>query len=436
MDKSSLVRLFLDWGYTRLKVWIYDGDEVLRYEHSTFTSDLAKDPSFYSSEDISRVCEVIRTALFACQPARSICIYTSSQMHALAGTLYPGSDFISTWNDLPRNPSTSSPVAVHDGIPVLSSMPSNKISLVRDSYFLNSSYYSRTTGKIRSITSLSSPFALVLQRIFDSSIPCSRSWWQSTCLKADHPLIGAESSGCYGSETPVHIPSSYTLAVLGIDSSVSIYPEVGDLQASTYGSICESDVLLNLGTGSQIIFPSLSVSRALPYFRYYAGNQKPVPTISHIPCGRLLANYATAKAVSFSALRETMNQLRPLDLLALDQRLEHTLLCFPGFSFHDFSYHQQPTTSVERLVMLSAHEFLSIWVLQYYRILRNYLVDCPMRRESIVLDIVGDLGGLVDGFASLLARMLPTEFQLRRRASVTLPQSLARFHQASHWDSA
>lgn len=432
MDESSLVRLFIDWGYTRLKVWIYDSDNVLLYEQSTFTSNLAVDPSFYSSDDISRVCEVIRKALRACLPARRVCIFTSSQMHALAGTLLPKWDFISTWNDLPTSSSTSCHVDIRDGIPVLASMPINKISHDRDSYFLNSFSYSRMIDRVGSFTSLSSPLALVLHRIFHRAIPCSRSWWQSTCLAVDHSLIGGEAGGCYVSETPLNIPSAHTLEVLGIDLAISIYPEVGDLQASTYSSICESDVLLNLGTGSQIIFPSLSVSKTLPYFRCYTEKQKPIPTISHIPCGRLLADYVTAKAISFSTLVESINELEPSDLLGLDKHLNQTLLCFPGFSFHDYSYHQQPTANMAELVNLSAQDFLSVWVLQYYRILCKYLANNQRQPECIAVDIVGDLGGLADGFVSLLARMLPAEYRLRRRASVTLPESLLRFHEASH----
>lgn len=436
MDESSLVRLFLDWGYTRLKAWIYDSADTLVHEQSIFTSSLAEYPAFYSSDDVSRVCDVIRSTLHACQPARSISIYTSSQMHALAGMLCPHSEFISTWNDLPDNASTSSPVAVLEGIPVLASMPINKISHDRDGYLLNSSYYSRTVGKTDRIVFLSSPLALVLQRIFHRSIPCSRSWWQSTCLAADHPLIGGEDAGCYVSEHPLHIPSHHTLEVLGIDAAINIYPEVGDLQASTYGCICQSDVLLNLGTGSQIIFPSLSVSKELPYFRCYTDKEKHVPTISHIPCGRLLADYVAAKGISFLTLRETINELEPSDLLALDQSLKNAILCFPGYSFHDSSYHQHPPASMEELVSLSTQEFLSIWLLQYYRILGHYLVGSSINPNSISVDIVGDLGGLSDGFASLLARMLPAQFEIRRRAEVVLPQSLLHFHQTSHCESA
>lgn len=430
MDELDLIRLFIDWGYTRLKVWVYDGEGKLLYEKSTFTSDLAEDPSFYSSEDIDRVCVLICIALRTCLPARRICIYTSSQMHALAGTLFPQWGFISTWNDLPSNGSTSNHVDVREGIPVLASMPITKITCSRDRYFLDSISSNHLIGKNSSITSLSSPLALVLNRIFHLIIPCSLSWWQSTCLAVNHPLIGGKDGCCYVSETPINIPSAHALEVLGIDSAISIYPEVGDLQASTYSSLIEADVLINLGTGSQVIFPSLSVSKTLPYFRYYNEKQKPIPTISHIPCGRLLADYVAAKAASFSALRETLNELKPSDLIRLRQRHKQTLLCFPGFSFHDCAYHQQPTTSIEELLALSAEEFLSIWILQYYRIIRNYIAHEPMETEEISINVIGDLGGLADGFVSLLVRMLPAGYQIRRRATLTLPKSLMRFHEA------
>lgn len=435
MDESSLVRLFIDWGYTRLKLWMYNSEGELLYEQSIFTSSLAEDPSFYSSDDLSRVCEVIRTNLLASLPAGKVCIYTSSQMHALAGSLLPQSDFVSTWNDLPANSSMSCHVDIQEGIPVLASMPINKIRHDQDGYVLNSLNYNRIIGKTGSIASLSSPLALVLHRIFHRAIPCSRSWWQSTCVAADHPLIGGKDSDCYVSETPLHIPSAHSLEVLGVDAAISIYPEVGDLQASTYSGICESAVLINLGTGSQVIFPSISVNKGLPYFRYYNEKWNSIPTISHIPCGRLLADYAAAKAISFAALQETISRLKPSDLITLDQRLKRTLLCFPGFSFHDCTYHQQPTTSIEELLGLSAEEFLSIWILQYYRILCNYLVHAPIHTDRILVDIVGDLGGLANGFVSLLARILPAEYRLRRRATVTLPESLMRLHEASHCES-
>lgn len=435
MDELNLVRLFIDWGYTRLKVWIYDSGGVLLYEQSTFTSNLAVDPSFYSSDDIARICEVIRTALRACLPATKICIYTSSQMHALAGTLFPQWDFISTWNDLPASSFMSCDVDIRGGIPVLASMPINKIKRGQDNYLLSSYNFHRIIGGIGSIASLSSPLALVLHRIFHLAIPCSQSWWQSSCLAVDHPLIDGEAGVCYVSETPINIPSAHMLEVLSIDTDVIIFPEVGDLQASTFRSTCGSDVLLNLGTGSQVIFPSLSVSKALPYFRYYTEKENSIPTISHIPCGRVLTDYVNAKAISFPTLIESINELRPSDLLRQDEGQDQTLLCFPGFSFHDYSYHQQPTTSIAELVSLSSQDLLSNWVIQYYRILCNYLVTRKRQSEDISVDIVGDLGGLADGLVSLLARMLPAEYTLHRRSSMTLPQSLLLYHEAIQRES-
>lgn len=430
MDSSGLVRLFLDWGYTRLKIWIYNREDTLCYEQSVYTSDLTDDPSFYTLEDISRVSDVIRSALLVCPKSAAISIYTSSQMHALAGTLYPNSDFISTWHDLPGNPPSPSPITVQEGIPVLSSMPSNKIRQINNSYFLDSSYFDHKTGAEQRIASLSSPFSLVFQRIFGARVPCSRTWWQSTCLRDDHPLISFESSGGYISETPVSITSDRTSSLLEIDTAVTIYPEVGDLQASTYDSICDTDVLLNLGTGSQLVFPCLSVSHDLPYFRYYSANRI-LPTISHIPCGRLLADYAATKSIPFSILKKTLHQLKPSDLLSLNYQLKHPLLCFPGFSSNDFRYHQNSKTSIKRVAALTNEVFLSAWVMQYYRILHKYVVNNHARSQVLLLSVVGDLGGLAEELSSLLASLLPAHFHLRRSASADLPRSLMRFHHSN-----
>ena len=428
MDQVGVVRLFIDWGFTRLKLWIYDGEQTLLDSQSIYTSALASSPAFYVGSDIDQICMVITKALHSCSPAEIIHIYTSSQMHALAGSLNGHSDFVSTWNDLPCQKSTSDSVLIIEGIPVLNSMPINKVIHNDLSLLLSSSFSSSDQTSLNTITSFSSPISLLLHRIFKIPVPCSRSWWQSTCLPAEYLGLDNYEQVCYLSESPVYIRASSARRLWGINSSIIIYPEVGDLQASTYSSICQCQVMLNLGTGSQVILPSLAGSEAIPYYRFYNLQQPAIPTISHIPCGRLLADYVAARNSSFSALRYAMGQLTSDQVLFNSDRIKKTLLCFPGFSFHDCNYHQFPSTSLTELCSLNPDAFLSLWVIQYYRIIEHFLMPLLGPHERIIVNIVGDLGGLADGFSDLLAPLLPSNFQLSRKPSVTLPTSLMLYH--------
>ncbi len=428
MDQSAVIRLFIDWGFTRLKLWICDGEGTLLCEQSTYTATLAKRPAFYDSRDLDQVCMIIGRALHSCLPAKIIHVYTSSQMHALAGSLNGHSDFVSTWNDLPIQPATADSVLVKDGIPVLNSMPVNKVIHDDQALLLSSSSCSRSQESLNAITSLSSPIGLLLHRIFQVPVPCSRSWWQSTCLPSDYLALGSLDQTCYLSESPLYIQPSYARRLLGIDSLIVIYPEVGDLQALTYSSVRQCQVMLNLGTGSQVILPSLSVSEAMPYFRYYIHALPAIPTLSHVPCGRLLADYVTAKNISFSILRQAMDELTPAHLVSNCQRISKTLLCFSGFSFHDCNYHQHPTTTLSELASLNPDVFLSLWVFQYYRIIDHFLLPLLGTTDFVTINIVGDLGGLADSFSALLFALLPPQFQLCRLAALTLPCSLLQFH--------
>lgn len=431
MGQTSLIRLFIDWGFTRLKLWIYDGEGKLLSEQSIYTKTLAKQPAFYFDSDLDRICTIIKKALYSCPLTKSIHVYTSSQMHALAGSLNGHADFVSTWNDLPNQTYGVDSVPVSDGIPVLNSMPVNKIRKHNKTLKLSSLICSNVQASLREITSLSSPINLVLQRIFQIPVPCSRSWWQSTCLPRNYLSIENYGQTCYLSESPVIIQSRYVHKLLGIDSSIIIYPEVGDLQAATYSSVHQCQVLLNLGTGSQVIMPSLPASKTLPYFRYYNKKTTPIPTLSHVPCGRLLADYVKARNISFKTLGKAMKELTSDPPDAIHQNKNKSLLCYPGFSSQDCNYHQQPTTTLMEIASLRPDDFLRLWVFQYFHIIEHFLLPFAGQSETITIRIIGELGGLADGFSGLLVDLLPPRFQLCKLPSQTLPCSLLRFHDDS-----
>lgn len=428
MDQVGVIRLFIDWGFTRLKLWIYDGEGTLLDAQSIYTSALASSPAFYKGSNLAQICKIITKALHSCAPAKIIHVYTSSQMHALAGVVNGNADFVSTWNDLPNQLPASDFVPVSDGIPVLNSMPANKVIHHNGYLLLDSSFCSNEQKSLHEITSFSSPISLLLHRIFKIPIPCSRSWWQSTCLPADYLGLETTDQICYLTDSPLVIKSSSVIRSLGIDSSIVIFPEVGDLQASTYSSLRKCQVMLNLGTGSQVIMPSLARSKDIPYFRYYNSELPSIPTLSHVPCGRLLSDYVSAKNISFLILRQAMDELTPKQIVTNYHQAKMTILSFPGFSSHDGSYHQLPTTSLVKLANLDPDVFLSLWVYQYYRIIDIFLSPSLDASEHITISIVGDLGGLADGFSTLLVALLPPHFQLSRQASLTLPTSLLQFH--------
>ena len=87
---------------------------------------------------------------------------------------------------------------------------------------------------------------------------------------------------------------------------IIIYPEQGDLQTSVFKSIYDADVILNLGTGSQIIFCCKSRSHIFDYFRIFPKKKKKgkIPVISHIPCGKIFHKFALANDIPIEKLTE------------------------------------------------------------------------------------------------------------------------------------
>ena len=66
-------------------------------------------------------------------------------------------------------------------------------------------------------------------------------------------------------------------------TKIKIYPEIGDLQASTYNALINSDMVEK--TGYKIIFKKSAKTIEIDSFRNYS-SLKLVFVISHIPCGR------------------------------------------------------------------------------------------------------------------------------------------------------
>jgi len=428
MDSTGIVRLFLDWGFTRLKLWLYNSKGDLLYEESIYTSTLAANPSFYDDNEVAKVCDLLCKLLCNWATADVIEIYTSSQMHALAGSFKQGGDFVSTWNDLPALDFSSVAVEVCAGIPLLNSMPVNKVLYRSSVPFLSSTHYSNYNAELGEVSYLTSPICLLLHRLFKVSIPCSYSWWQSTCLSSDQLIACDGQPICIISESAVQIPDGHSRAILNGAATIIIYPEVGDLQASTYNAIGEHHILINLGTGSQVIFPTLSVSVELPYFRFFSPAHPSVPTISHIPCGRLLSEYAGRRQLSFSALYLALEALSPTEILSLCRRCDSSLLYFPGFSSQDFSYHHEPTTTLDKISTLAPNVLLSLWIYQYYMIICQYISSNSSDPQHITVGVVGSLGGIGHIFATILNDLLPQGFEVICRASYPLPNSLLQLH--------
>lgn len=429
MDQTGIVRLFMDWGFTRLKLWLCNSKNDLLHEESFYTASLTADPSFYGDNEVDKVCDVLNRLLSAWASANVIEIYTSSQMHALAGTFKQGGDFVSTWNDHPTVYSSERTVEVRAGIPLLNSMPENKVLYRSTVPLLSSTHHAKYNDGLDEISFISSPICLLLHRLFKVSIPCSYSWWQSTCLSSDQLVSRDGVPICFISERAVQIPEIHSRALLDSDVSVVVYPEVGDLQASTYGAIGEYQILINLGTGSQVIFPCLSVSEQLPYYRFYNSRYPTIPAISHIPCGRLLAEYAQRRQLSFSALQVALEALRATEILSICYGSHSTLLSFPGFSFEDFAYHQEPTTTLDEIAGLAPNVLLSLWIYQYYHIICKYISGNASVLDNCTVGVFGSLGGIGHGFASLLAELLPQGFEVVNRAAYPLPSSLFKLHQ-------
>ncbi len=421
-------RIFLDWGYTRLKVWIYSTDETLIYERLFPTTSLCRKPSFYEHRDLIFIAGLLRDLICRLPLGELVQIYACSQMHAVAGLCEGNRLFVSTWNDLAAASIDSQRVEFCDGVPLLPSMPVYKVlQKGPDLYFQSEHSIEHGESAIR-LMSLASPLTLILNHLLNATMPCSLSWWQSTCMSAEM-LDSCGKAVCRISEDPLHIPACNVSQSVGLDAEIVIYPEVGDLQASTFSACASHDVVLNLGTGSQMIIPSLTEWPTVPAYRYYNSALRPVPVVSHIPCGRLITDFVEGRKLSYGSLRELMTELSVADVLGVVERSKMSLLAFPGFSCQDLQYSSLPLIPLSRILELPPNDFLALWISQYFDLALSIVASLGCTKARLSMGCVGSLGGFAEPLVRLMSDLLITANVSVLSSALSLPASLLGFHE-------
>ena len=405
---STVVTVFIDWGFTRFKLQATNEQGLPLEDVFYYTQDIASNPEFYSHSDFQTVKKLLACFLCDLPSSTELRLYLCSQMHCLAGVLASGDMFLSTWNDLPLKVCDEENVRFLDGIPLLHSMPHNKILFRNEGLYLSSSL-AKELFPIDElpISFLASPLTLVLSDLFGVALPCSWAWLQSCCLPetaSDLPL-GAST---YLSERPLTLKRQFPAGRLAQCSDLVIYPEVGDLQASTIKAVQVSDVIINLGTGSQVVFPNLDINDSTPFFRFWPSLNKTLVTVSHIPCGRLLSAYTSCNRLSIKSLVGHLDDLTGKELARLSIENLAPLLFFPGYCFLARRYLHKPPTSLEKIASLPPRIFLSLWICQYCSIVSDFILADVSASNPSTLAITGALGGMAPPFARCLSELLPS----------------------------
>lgn len=427
MVKAVVSHVVFDWGFSRLKAWTLVGQRIIQSDFC-YTNTLASSPAFYSDRDICKVLEWISKYLQKANLGYPVSIHQSSQMHCLSGTLTTGHKFISTWSDPPRHKPNEDDVRDLNGIPLLHSMPINKISFSsqQSACYLesNSSTIDRRVCRIRSLTS---PLSLIFTELFNTSIPCSTSWWDSTCIPLSSKQLPSQIAAPRNN-TPQQIYVSSNIG-LSLPQSITIFPEVGDLQASTYKAVCDSDIVLNLGTGSQLLFNSSELLTQIPYYRTWNESRTPTVCISHLPCGRLLEAITGLADVTFSQLMHIFSHLDLNYWYTKIMSAPLPILFYPGYCYVDRKYKNNPSTSLAELSRHAPEEILVSWVYQYALLAQSLCQDIPTR--NISLSIIGNLGGFTPRLVEALSHILPPNYQVSQR-DITLPDSLVSMNTQEH----
>ena len=406
MDKFLGNLICIDWGFTHLKLFAFDKDKNILEKELLKTSEIVSNNKFYSDTDLSKVKIIISNFLKKHSNPEGLKLYTCSQMHGIAGVLFSGESFFSTWNDMPLRKTNYSEINAVDGIPLLSSMPSKKIRLRNNKLYLES-YGSKQIYKKKSIeiSKLSSPLSIILFKIFGKKMPCSNSWWQSTTINKVDKNIKENIINII--ERPLTIKDF----LLGkrLYKKVIIYPEQGDLQASVYGSIDEADIIINTGTGSQLIFPKKLSSTKIKYFRFFPkkGN---IPVLSHIPCGRIFDLFSESKNLGLKVLIKNLSQNRKKANKDEIHSLSKSLLFFPGYCTKEQKYKNIHINLKGLISLISFNDLIHYWLDQYVK-----TINLNFSKESndpIKLHILGDLGGIVSLSIPIIEKKLGNRYQI------------------------
>lgn len=403
---TTIVNIVIDWGFSRFKLYALNSTHCLILEESYLIVDIVSNPAFYDPNSLETIKNLIVDFTSKFLDSAAIHFFISSQMHALVGICTNEFKFISTWNDLPIDAIEDSFIEVHEGVPLLHSMPFYKIKSSEDKFVASTrSLADFSPSESYEISRLGSPLALLLAEICEVPIPCSRSWWQSTCLSSK--FLGTRLSGfTFLAESPLVLPKFSPKKFFNDSSEIVIYPELGDLQASSSKSVKNHTITINLGTGSQIIFRDIQPCYKWPFYRFWPYYDNPLVTISHIPCGRLLSSYCDVNNLSLRSLSDVLESLIYIDIVSVAQSNLTSLLYFPGYCSVESRYIQKPTVSLQQIAKISPSVVLCLWIYQYISLINKATPSIHSTNKKVSVGVAGDLGGMSYSFCQILNKTL------------------------------
>ncbi len=404
MVKRLTNYLVIDWGFTRFKLWFLDQNRKIIKDSFSIIKDLNKNPEFYTKKELDIIFQIILKFIKELNfEAKDIVILNSCQMHGIAGLFENSEPFFSTWNDLPSQYNETNVKSIN-GTPSLISMPNNKLSSDNKCLLFFSEFTKNNLSKEPiKVKRLMTPFQLIYNYYFGINLPTSKYLWESTCIKESFFNKNIEKTNPF-SESSLRLKKSKFFKNA---KEIQIFPEIGDLQASTFSSINNSDIVFNWGTGSQIIFNSSSISE-IEFYRDYP-KLGYLPVISHIPCGRLLNEYCSNTIYDFKDLIEEIKTLDYIKFLKIIDKSKKDLLFFPGFDVNKFAYTNASSISIKNIINYSPTELLCNWLNQYKIIVDKLYINNKISKP-IKVKITGQLGGLSIVAVRLLNEIFPDNF--------------------------
>ena len=407
----------LDWGFTRLKFWLVNFSGKILNEKSIFIKDLNNNPKFYDYKDLNNIANEISSFInyFSKDNCKKTYILSSCQMHCISGIFSDNKPFLSTWNDIPTILENTKLNNIN-GQPTLPSMPIHKIIKIKGCNYLKTESTLNIFQKEKiQIKKFLTPLQLIFNYYFNFNLQPSLHFWDSTCLPRNLILKKNNISDIGRLNSSLPTPKIIS------KSNLLVLPEVGDLVASTYSSLINSDMVINLGTGSQIIFKKSFQTIEIEYFRNYPFLGK-VFVISHIPCGRLFSDYCNKTNIKFEELKECLNKFKIENFKNELKLSKKSLLYFPGYDAFRLKYISIPEININDIACFTKDRLITLWLLQYINLI-NYIFKNNNKEIHVNISICGELGGISLKAIKIFKEIFPSNFTFKLRVN-SVPQSI------------
>tara|TARA_X000001036_G_C20668004_1_gene801434 strand:+ start:507 stop:1796 length:1290 start_codon:yes stop_codon:yes gene_type:complete len=405
---SSIRYVVIDWGYTRFKLWSLDNNKKVIKSRVYNTNDISKSQIYYEKNDMENIFNIIKNfSLNKDSENELINIYFSVQMHGLSGKLLNGELFFSTWNDEPLIKLRYKFSQTYKGLPILNSMPVNKLIIKDNKYYLSSKYLKYSVEKeLEEIEYIYTPIELIFNSFLKTNLIPSKMIMDSLCLPKTYINDIRKIKNNNSQITKSNSKSESTIEIGS--NKLIIHPSIGDLQGSTFNDLETSDIILNLGTGSQVIFSEKfnNIQFHHRYYRYYP-KYGSLNVISHIPCGRLLKCYCDFIKKDFNYIKNIFNDISPIEFKRTIARNTIDLLFFPGFDIKTFRYRNSGTTTISNIAMNKEKVVLISWLNQYLSIINKFSNNLYHKDNKLNIKVIGELGGITPLIIKLMKQLIP-----------------------------